>query len=132
MSFNFLTKISLFFSFFTLCFSGILFTRFEFLFANHKTMVLPLILLGLHLLLLNHLFSMSHLLTIISDISNISFVLFHYPCIFHSNSVHPPMNQHPMITRAKTGKYKPQVFLTNLSNTEPTSIQETMAHLETS
>lgn len=38
------------------------------------------------------------------------------------------MNQHSMITRAKTGKYKPKVFLTNLSNTEPTSIQETMAH----
>ncbi|KAA3481480.1 Retrovirus-related Pol polyprotein from transposon TNT 1-94 [Gossypium australe] len=47
---------------------------------------------------------------------------------------HPPIssnvNAHPMITRSKNGIFKPRVFFAELSETEPTSIEETIASKE--
>lgn len=40
----------------------------------------------------------------------------------------PVVNNHPMITRAKHGIYKPKAFLTNIFDLEPKTIQEALAH----
>ncbi|TXG54024.1 hypothetical protein EZV62_019280 [Acer yangbiense] len=40
----------------------------------------------------------------------------------------PPINTHPMITRAKTGIYKPRVWLAELDDNEPSTVQEALSH----